>query len=167
MHFRPPVASRFVALRDRTRYRTKPSYNTVELNLCLALRPFPNDKFGTLPNWKSLQTTILNFMKMSESSLKWLKTLWEKEKLLVTSNFSFSHSVFQRLLLQTRKTQGLFGKRLRYPATGLETKTGRFTCPMLILLCNTYWAITYRMIRVACTSEVHGGYSALTSAMII
>ena len=23
-----------------------------------------------------------------------LKTLWEKEKLLVTSNFSFSHSVF-------------------------------------------------------------------------
>ena len=28
------------------------------------------------------------------SSLSLLKTLWEKEKLLVTSNFSFSHSVF-------------------------------------------------------------------------
>ena len=26
-----------------------------------------------------------------------LKTLWEKEKLLVTSNFSFSHSVFYLL----------------------------------------------------------------------
>ena len=26
-----------------------------------------------------------------------LKTLWEKEKLLVTSNFSFSHSVFYSL----------------------------------------------------------------------
>ena len=51
-------------------------------------------------------------MKMAESSLKRLKMLWEKEKLLVTSNFSFSHSVFQRLLLQTRKNQGLFGKGL-------------------------------------------------------
>ena len=41
------------------------------------------------------------------------KTLREKEKLLVTSNFSFSHSVFKRLVLQTRKNQGLFGKGLK------------------------------------------------------
>ena len=34
---------------------------------------------------------------------KQVETLWEKEKLLVTSNFSFSHSVFKRLALQTRK----------------------------------------------------------------
>ena len=40
------------------------------------------------------------------------KTLWEKEKLLVTSNFSFSHSVFKRLVLQTRKKQSFFGKGL-------------------------------------------------------
>ena len=40
------------------------------------------------------------------------KTLWEKEKLLVMSNFSFSHSVFKRLVLQTCKNQGLFGKGL-------------------------------------------------------
>ena len=30
------------------------------------------------------------------------KTMWEKGKLLVTSNFSFSHSVFKRLVLQTK-----------------------------------------------------------------
>ena len=30
------------------------------------------------------------------SAVSLLKTLWEKEKLLVTSNFSFSHSVFYR-----------------------------------------------------------------------
>ena len=36
----------------------------------------------------------------------------EKEKLLITSNFSFSHSVFKRLVLQTRKNQELFGKKL-------------------------------------------------------
>ena len=29
------------------------------------------------------------------------------------SNFSYSHSVFKRLLLQTRKIQGLFGKGLK------------------------------------------------------
>ena len=40
------------------------------------------------------------------------KTLWEKEKLLVTSNFAFSHSVFKSSVLQTQKTQGLFGKGL-------------------------------------------------------
>ena len=47
---------------------------------------------------------------MAESSLKEQKTLLVKDKLLVTSNFSFPHSVFKRLILQTRKNQGLFGK---------------------------------------------------------
>ena len=32
------------------------------------------------------------FLRVCNKSL--LRTLWEKEKLLVTSNFSFSHSVF-------------------------------------------------------------------------
>ena len=50
---------------------------------------------------------------MAECSLNGLKTLCEKEKLLVTSNCSFSHSVFKRLVLQTRENQGLFGKGLR------------------------------------------------------
>ena len=49
---------------------------------------------------------------MAERSSNGYKTLWEKEKLLVTSNFSFSHCVFKRLTLQTRKNQGLFGKGL-------------------------------------------------------
>ena len=30
------------------------------------------------------------------------------------SNFTFSHIVFKRLVLQTRKNQGLFGKRLKH-----------------------------------------------------
>ena len=49
---------------------------------------------------------------MAECSLNGLKALCEKEKLLVTSNFSFSHSVFKRPVLQTCKNQGLFGKGL-------------------------------------------------------
>ena len=38
---------------------------------------------------------------MLENYPKEWKTLWEKEKLLVMSNFSFSQSVFKRLVLQT------------------------------------------------------------------
>ena len=64
------------------------------------------------PNWKSLQTTFSNLMKMAESSQKEWKTLWEKEKLLIMSNFSFSRSVFKRLVLQTHKNKGLFRKGL-------------------------------------------------------
>ena len=36
---------------------------------------------------------VIKFLRICRISL--LKTPWEKEKLLVTSNFSFSHSVFQ------------------------------------------------------------------------
>ena len=38
--------------------------------------------------------------------------MWEKEKLLVTSNFYFFQIVFKRLVLQAHKNQGLFGKGL-------------------------------------------------------
>ena len=41
-----------------------------------------------------------------------LMKIWQKEKLLVTSNFSFSLNVFKRLLQQTHKNPGRFGKRL-------------------------------------------------------
>ena len=50
---------------------------------------------------------------MAESSLKERKTLWEKEKLLVTSNFSFFHTVFKRFILQIRKNMGMLGKGLK------------------------------------------------------
>ena len=50
---------------------------------------------------------------MMESSPKGSKTLREKEKLLDTSNFSFSLSVFKRLVLHTHKNKGLFGKGLK------------------------------------------------------
>ena len=45
--------------------------------LKICFKPFPNKPW---------------FLRVCSTSL--LKTLWNKEKLLVTSNFSFSHSVF-------------------------------------------------------------------------
>ena len=47
-----------------------------------------------------------------ESSPNWQKKLRKEEKLLVKSNFSFSHSVFKTLVLQTGKNQGSFWKGL-------------------------------------------------------
>ena len=48
---------------------------------------------------------------------KWVETtaLWEWRNcsLLIASNFSSSHSVFRRLVLQTHKNQGLFGKGIK------------------------------------------------------
>ena len=76
-----------------------------------------------------MQATISNFMKIAESFLKWKKTLWEKEKLLIMSNFSFSNSVFKRLVLQTRKNQGLFEKGL--------TDTGLIVCHAYVIECLT------------------------------
>ena len=52
-------------------------------------------------------------MNIAVGSPNVLKTQREKEKLLVMSNFSFSHSVFKRLLMQTLQNQGLFGKEVR------------------------------------------------------
>ena len=66
-----------------------------------------------LPNWKSLQTTISGLTKMEESYPNRKKTLQEKEKLLVMSNFSFSHSVFKRLVSQGCQKVSLCANGLR------------------------------------------------------
>ena len=49
---------------------------------------------------------------MAESSPDGLKTLWEKEKLLVKRNSSLFRSINERLALQTRKNKGLTEKGL-------------------------------------------------------
>ena len=75
-------------------------------------------------------------MKMVESFPKAEKTLREKEKLLVTSNFSFSLSAFKRLVLQTRKNKGLFGKGLSLVGSHEE-----YICDLL-----NWFARNYRWI---------------------
>ena len=63
-----------------------------------------------------LKEFVADHFKFDENGRKFSKqvenTVGEKEKLLIMSNFSFSHSVFKRLILQTCKNQGLFGKGL-------------------------------------------------------
>ena len=50
------------------------------------------------------------------------------------SNFSFSHCVFKRLVLQTRKNQGLFGKGLRCIAVENFARKGEIACNNQFLL---------------------------------
>ena len=111
-----------------------------------SFNPLPDDKFKTLPNWKSLQTTISNLMKMAESYPNGLKTLREKEKLLVTSNFSFSHSVFKRLVSQGHQIVLLCGNGLNWKSLQTWCKWQK-VCQMGRKLCgkrrnSSLWAIS-------------------------
>ena len=57
--------------------------------------------------------------------------------MLVTSNFSFSHSVFKSLVQQTRKNQSLFGKGLR--RFNLFPNKPMFLCVYYTNLLKTLW----------------------------
>ena len=61
-----------------------------------------------------MQTTISNLLKMAERSQKWVENTVGKGEMLVTSNFSFSHSVFKIPVLQTRKTTSLVWERVTF-----------------------------------------------------
>ena len=64
---------------------------------------------------------------MADWSLNGLETLWEKEKLLIMSNSSFSHSVLKRLVLQKLINTSPFPTTERYLRTDIQINrhTGR------------------------------------------
>ena len=70
-----------------------------------------------MTNFGLFQTEeFADIFKFDEDGRKFIrqvkKTQWENEKSLITSNFSVYQSVFKRLVLETLKNQGLFGKGL-------------------------------------------------------
>ena len=65
------------------------------------------------PKLKKFADNNLKFAENGRNFFKWVENTVGKEKLLVTSNFSFSYSTFKRLALQTCKSKGLFRKGLR------------------------------------------------------
>ena len=89
----------------------KPIFNTLFTFILSSANAFNLDQFKILSFVKSylLKSLLHNVSRRKTIGLTlsltspgfygsavqvFLKTLWEKEKLLVTSNFSFSHSVF-------------------------------------------------------------------------
>ena len=76
------------------------------------LNEFADDHFKYDENDRNFSKRVENSVEKGEIarykilySISLLKTLWENEKLLV----------FKRLILQTHKNQGLFGKGLKSP----------------------------------------------------
>ena len=68
------------------------------------MKEFADDNSKFDENGKKLSKRVENTEEKGEIA--------HYEQFLITSNFSFSHSVIKRLVLQTRKNQGLFGKGL-------------------------------------------------------
>ena len=77
--------------------------NKLTLSQTTNFRHFQNER-GCRRKFK-FDENRRNFSKRVENTV-------EKEKLLVTSNFSFSHSVFKILVLQTRKKPRLVWERV-------------------------------------------------------
>ena len=68
--------------------------------------------FGLFQTEEFTDNNNCKFDKYGRKFSKRVETLWEKEKFIVTAISPFFHSVFKRLVLQTCKTKGLFGKEL-------------------------------------------------------
>ena len=73
---------------------------------------FPKQQILDFPKLKEFADNNLNFDEKGEKFSKRVQKAVGKREILVKSTFSFSHSVFKRLVLQTCKSQSLFGKGL-------------------------------------------------------
>ena len=106
----------------------------------------------------SLQTTILNLMKMAESS----RNGFSKR---VENNVGKGEIVFSRLLLQTHKNQGLFEKGLRKEGSWSDPWFGQNSIqglmlviapgfialsPLSILLITVMWKCSSILERILC-----------------
>ena len=83
---------------------------------------------------------------MAEISPKGWKTGWEKEKFFITSYFSFSHSVFKRLVMQTSENNLAFqntGLVIMLSASMLLIKTFP-NKPLFLRVCSTSLLKTIR-----------------------
>ena len=75
--------------------------------------PFHNQQILDSSNLKEFADDNIKSDENGRKFSEWLEnTVRKKEKLLVMSNFSFSHCVFKFLVLEIRKNQVLFGKGL-------------------------------------------------------
>ena len=77
------------------------------------LQPFPKRQILDSSKVKDFAEDNFIFDENSRKFSKRVEKLLEKEKSLVRASFSFSRSVFKRLLLQIGTYQGLFGKGLK------------------------------------------------------
>ena len=75
---------------------------------------------------KEFADNVFEFDENGRKFSKQVETQWEKEKLFVTRNFSFSNYVFTRFVLQTHKNKGLFGKELNIESESFANENINF-----------------------------------------
>ena len=76
------------------------------------VNPFPHNKILDQTKLKAFANNKLNLTKMIISVFDGVENIVGKGKIACTSNFSFSHNVFKRLLSQTRQEVSLCGNGL-------------------------------------------------------
>ena len=62
----------------------------------IAFNPLPDDKFYTGPNWNSLQTTILDLVKILESFSKWVENTVGEGEIARYEQFLLFPQCFQK-----------------------------------------------------------------------
>ena len=85
------------------------------LSICLyhELNPFPCDKILDQTKLKAFADDKLNVTKIVISVFDRVENIVEKGEIACTSNYSFSHNVFKRLLSQTHQKVSLCGNGLK------------------------------------------------------
>ena len=78
-----------------------------------SLNPFPHNKTLDQTKFKVFADDILNVVKMVISVYDRVEIIVGKGEIACTSNFSFSHNAFIRLLSQTRQKVSLTGNGLK------------------------------------------------------
>ena len=78
------------------------------------LNSLPNDRFLNLSKLKAFADDKVNLAEKLKLVLGGVENIVGKEEMLVTSIFTFSHSVFKRLPFQGRFKSGLCGKELSF-----------------------------------------------------
>ena len=103
-------------------------------NAALCGNGFTNEKILNCNKFKAFAGNKINVTQKSKFVLEMVENIGEKEKMLVTSIFSFSHIVFKRLLSWGSLKVGIVWLRVKGPSDGkplntLRRKTGKCSRP--------------------------------------
>ena len=112
-----------------------------KVSLCGNELAFPKQQILDPSKLKEFADNNFKFDENGRKLSKWLEnTVGKGEIVHATSNFSFPHCVFERLVLQTRKNQGLFGKGLMHlqkvsTQISLQSTEANLGLNLLLMVC--------------------------------
>ena len=92
--------------------REKCANNYIKASLEIRINPFPHNKILDLTKLKAFADDKWNVTKIVISVFEIVENIVGKGEIACTSNFSFSHNVFKRLLSQMRQKVSLCGNGL-------------------------------------------------------